>query len=234
MPPRNEPLTRSCIVSRLAMPADRMMRFVLDPEGRVVPDLRRRLPGRGVWVTARREMLAAAERKKLFSRGFRAEAKVEPGLADRVDRLLEDAALQSLSFARKAGEIVTGFAKVEAAIARDAVVAIVQAEDAGDDGRQKIEAALRRRFGRPNPVPIVRIFKSGQLDLALGRTNVIHAALLAGRASENALERVAALARFRGEDGLVGIGDGSAIEPPGNAREVRAGTGAGPAGLKTE
>ncbi|MCX5513786.1 RNA-binding protein [Kaistia algarum] len=214
MASRNEPLIRSCVVSRLAMPTDRMIRFVLDPEGRVVPDLRRRLPGRGVWVTARWEILAAAERKKVFSRGFRVEAKVEPGLADRVDSLLEDAALQSLSFARKAGEILTGFAKVEAAIARDAVIAIVQAKEAGDDGREKIEAALRRRFGKANSVPIVRIFASGQLDLALGRSNVIHAALLAGRASENAMERVATLARFRGEDGLVGIGDGSETEPP--------------------
>jgi hypothetical protein len=211
-----------------------MIRFVLDPDGQVVPDLRRRLPGRGVWVTARVEILAAAERKKLFSRGFRAEAKVEPGLAERVDRLLEDAALQSLSFARKAGEIVTGFAKVETTIARENVVAVVQAAEAGDDGREKIEAALRRRFGKANAVPTIRIFTSGQLDLALGRSNVIHAALLAGRASENAMERVAALARFRGEDGPVGIGDGSVIEPPENAREERAGSGAGPAGLKTE
>jgi uncharacterized protein len=212
---RNEPLTRSCIVTRLAMPADRMMRFVLDPEGRVVPDLRRRLPGRGVWVTARREMLAAAERKKLFSRGFRTEAKVEPDLAGRVEGLLEDQALQALSFARKAGEIVTGFMKVEAAIGRHAVVAIVQADEAGEDGREKIEAALRRRFGKVNAIPIIRIFQSGQLDLALGRSNVIHAALLAGPASENVLERVAALARFRGEDGLIGIGDdGSMIDPP--------------------
>lgn len=206
MPRRNEPLIRSCIVSRLAMPADQMIRFVLDPEGRVVPDLRRRLPGRGVWVTARREMIAAAERKKLFSRAFRCETKVDPGLDGFVDRLLEDQALQALSFARKAGEIVTGFAKTEATIARGGVVALVQAAEAAGDGREKIDAALRRRFGRADAVPILRMFQSRQLDLALGRSNVIHAALLAGRASGNVLERVAALARFRGEDGPVGAG----------------------------
>jgi len=199
----------------MAMPSDQLIRFVLDPEGEVVPDLRHRLPGRGVWVTARREMLAVAEKKKLFARGFKAEVKVEPGLADRVDGLIEQSALKSLSFARKAGEIVAGFAKVESAIGNGPLVGIVQASDAGDDGRSKIGAALRRRFGRADAVPIIRIFRSGQLDLALGRSNVIHAALLAGRASENAIERVAALARFRGEDGLVGIGDdGREIEPP--------------------
>ena len=199
----------------MAMPSDQLIRFVLDPEGKVVPDLRHRLPGRGVWVTARREMLAVAEKKKLFNRGFKAEVKVEPGLADRVDGLIEQSALKALSFARKAGEIVAGFAKVESAIGNGPLVGIVQASDAGDDGRSKIGAALRRRFGRADAVPIIRNFRSGQLDLALGRSNVIHAALLAGRASENAIERVAALARFRGEDGLVGIGDdGREIEPP--------------------
>ncbi len=81
-----------------------------------MPDLRRRLPGRGVWVTARKEIVAAAERKRLFARGFKAPVAVDPGLADRVGQLLEDGAVQAL-LARKAGELVAGFAKVEAAIA---------------------------------------------------------------------------------------------------------------------
>ncbi|MDQ0437494.1 putative RNA-binding protein YlxR (DUF448 family) [Kaistia dalseonensis] len=212
-----------------------MIRFVLDPEGQVVPDLRHRLPGRGVWVTARADMVATAEKKRLFGRGFKAEVKVEPGLAARVETLLEEAALGAISFARKAGEIVTGFAKVETAIARDPVVGLVQATEAAGDGRSKIEAALKRRFGRADAVPIIRIFRSEQLDLALGRSNVIHAALLAGRASENVIERVAALARFLGEDGLVGIGDdGRAIEPPEVPETNAPDAGALPAGQKTE
>jgi predicted RNA-binding protein YlxR (DUF448 family) len=217
------------------MPSEKLIRFVLDPEGRVVADLRHRLPGRGVWVTARADMVAQAEKKRLFSRGFKEEVKVEPGLAGRVEELLEDAALHAVSFARKAGEIVTGFAKVETAIARDAVVGIVQAKEAGDDGRSKIEAALKRRFGRADAVPILRIFRSEQLDLALGRSNVIHAALLAGRASENVLERVAALACFLGEDGLVAIGDDvGAIDAP-KVRDTNVSAMAeDPAGQKTE
>ncbi|SHF64425.1 hypothetical protein SAMN02745157_2631 [Kaistia soli DSM 19436] len=212
---RSEPTVRSCVVSRLAMPSDQLIRFVLDPEGRVVPDLRRRLPGRGVWVTARKEIVAAAEKKRLFAKGFKAAVTVEPGLADRVGMLLEDGAVQALSFARKAGEVVTGFTKVETAVAREQLAAIVQASEAADDGRTKIAAALKRRFGRTDAVPVIRIFRSEQLDLALGRSNVIHAALLAGRASENVIERVAALARFLGEDGPAGIGDdGREIEPP--------------------
>ena len=98
MPRKSEPTTRSCIVSRETMPSEQLIRFVLDPEGRVVPDLRHRLPGRGVWVTARAEMVALAEKKRLFSRGFKEEVKVEPDLAGRVEKLMEDSALQAFSF----------------------------------------------------------------------------------------------------------------------------------------
>ncbi|MET4635572.1 MULTISPECIES: RNA-binding protein [Kaistia] len=235
MPRKSEPTTRSCIVSRETMPIEKLIRFVIDPEGKVVPDLRNRLPGRGVWVTARADMVALAEKKRLFARGFKEEVTVEPGMAGRIENLLEDAALSALSFARKAGEIVTGFAKVETAIARDGVAGIVQAKEAAEDGRAKIEAALKRRFGRAGAVPTIRMFRSEQLDLALGRSNVIHAALLVGRASENVIERVAALACFLGEDGLVAIGDDvGAIDAP-QVREPNVSAMAeDPAGQKTE
>lgn len=235
MPRKSEPTTRSCIVSKEAMPSEDLIRFVIDPEGKVVPDLRHRLPGRGVWVTARADMVALAEKKRLFARAFKEEVVVEPGMAGRIENLLEDAALSALSFARKAGEIVAGFAKVETAIARDGVAGIVQAKEAADDGRAKIDAALKRRFGKAGAVPIIRIFRSEQLDLALGRSNVIHAALLKGRASENVIERVAALACFLGEDGLVAIGDDvGAIDAP-QVREPNVSAMAeDPAGQKTE
>ncbi|HET7717906.1 MAG TPA: DUF448 domain-containing protein [Bauldia sp.] len=103
MPPRNEPPTRTCIVTREALPAERLIRFVAAPDGTVVPDLRRRLPGRGVWVSADAEHIRTAERKRLFARGLGEEVKVEPGLADRVAALLKESALSALSLARKAG-----------------------------------------------------------------------------------------------------------------------------------
>lgn len=88
MPPRNEPATRTCIVKREALPTERLIRFVAAPDGTVVPDLRHRLPGRGVWVTADAAHVATAEKKRLFARGLEAEVTVEPGLADRVALLL--------------------------------------------------------------------------------------------------------------------------------------------------
>jgi predicted RNA-binding protein YlxR (DUF448 family) len=205
MPPRNEPPTRTCIVTREALPAERLIRFVAAPDGAVVPDLRRKLPGRGVWVTADAEHVRAAERKRLFSRGLGEEVKVEPGLADRVAALLRDAALSALSLARKAGSLVTGFAKVESALGEGKVVGLIHAAEAGADGVAKIEAATRRRLGAAAvDLPVIRIFDGGELDLAIGRANVIHAALLAGPAGDNVLNRVRALADFLGGDKGVG------------------------------
>lgn len=199
MPRKNEPTERQCAVTREVLPVDRLIRFVLDPEGRVVPDLKRKLPGRGVWITAARTTVLAAEKekKRVFGRGFKGEARVEPGLADWVDELMVKDALQALSMTRKAGEIVTGFSKVEAALRQNEVAGLIHASDAAEDGIRKLTAVAVSKFDAANGPQIVRLFDSAQLDLALGRSNVIHAALLAGRASENFLSRVRDLEAFR-------------------------------------
>lgn len=145
---RGEAVERTCLVTRAAGPADRLIRFVLAPDGSVVPDVAGRLPGRGVWITGRRELVEQAVRKRLFARGFRAEATADPGLADLVDRLLEDRALGSLSMARKAGLVVTGFGKVTAALQRGGVLAVIHAAEAAADGRRKILQAMSRRARR--------------------------------------------------------------------------------------
>ena len=190
--------TRLCVVTRAIKPIDAMIRFVLAPDGTVVPDLKRKLPGRGVWVTAERSVLAAAVERGAFRRGFKSNATVSKDLPTLVDRLLERSALDSLAIAHKAGEVVAGFAKVESAIAIDPIVALLHASDASADGSRKIAACLKRRFGEgPENIVTIAAFTSAQLDLALGRTNVVHAALLAGRASETVLARWLVLDRFR-------------------------------------
>lgn len=209
MPREAASATRQCLVSRETLPAEEMVRFVVAPDGSVVPDLRRELPGRGVWVTATRAAVAEAERKRLFARGFKQAVTVEPGLAERVDALMERGALQALSIARKAGTLVTGFTKVETAVNRGDVAALVTALDAAPDGVRKMRAVVLRRFGTVDTVPVIRIFASAQLDLALGSANVIHAALTAGRASDAVIDRVQRLARYRGLDVSDGF-DGNA------------------------
>jgi len=204
VPRKNEPRERRCAVTRTTLPVDRLIRFVLDPEGRVVPDLKTKLPGRGVWITAARQAVETAEtdKKKVFGRGFKADVTVEPGLAGQVDTLMIRAALQALSLTRKAGELVTGFSKVEAALRSDPVLGMIHATDAAEDGMRKLSGAAAALGKTANGCPVVRLFDSAQLDLALGRSNVIHAALLAGSASENFLSRVRELEDFRSNTAL--------------------------------
>jgi predicted RNA-binding protein YlxR (DUF448 family) len=128
---------RTCIVTRQARPPEELIRFVLDPDGRVVADLRRRLPGRGVWVTASSDLVARAAAAGAFGRAFKRQAQASPTLAAEVAALLERDALQSLSLANKAGFVTAGAAKVEALIAKDCPAALVRASDGGADGARK-------------------------------------------------------------------------------------------------
>ena len=200
--PRSAPgLERLCIVARAVRPVADMIRFVLGPDGTVVPDLKRRLPGRGVWVTATRATVAEAVRRHAFARGFKAEARVAPDLPAAVERLLERSTLDALGIVRKAGRVVAGFARVEDALAAEPVVALLHAADAGAEGARKIAAAARRHLGeQADSLAVVRLFTAAELDLALGRPNVVHAALLAGPASDGFLVRYRRLERFRTVD----------------------------------
>jgi uncharacterized protein len=190
--------TRLCIVTREVKPIDDMIRFVVGPDRTVVPDIKRKLPGRGVWVTARRSVLADAIRCKAFPRGFKADVTVLQNLPQCVEQLLERSVLDALAIARKGSAAVAGFTQVESAIETDRIVAIIHARDASADGCRKIAAAIHRRFGdRAEAIVTMAGFSSDQLDLALGRANVIHAALLAGRASDTVLARWRVLDRFR-------------------------------------
>ena len=190
---------RMCIVTRERRSPDDMIRFVADPGGVIVPDLKRRLPGRGVWVTALSDRVNEAVKRQAFARGLKSAVEVPADLALRVDFMLEHDALQSLAMANKAGRVVTGAAKVAAEIETGAVAGLVQARDGGADGARKLWQVVGRRFGdAASKVPRVELFESCQLDLALGRTNVIHAALKTGAASEAFLARCRRLTAYRG------------------------------------
>ena len=191
---------RLCIATRTLRPVSQMIRFVAGPDGAVVPDLKRRLPGRGVWVTARRDMVGQAVRRGAFGRALKGNFKAPADLPDMLDRLLASAALDALSMARKAGLVITGFAKVEASLAA-APVALLRARDAGAESGRKLAAALRRggKAGEGNEAEIIETFTSAQLDLALGRLNVVHAALVAGRPSRTFLGRWRILEFFRAD-----------------------------------
>jgi uncharacterized protein len=187
---------RRCAATGEVRCVDDMIRFVVGPDQTVVPDLKRRLPGRGLWVMARRDAVELAVRRNCFARGFKRDVSAGSELAAMTERLLERAALDALAIAHKAQRVATGFARVEKALAGERVIALLHAREAAPDGIAKLTAARERR---KDAVGIAAIdgFVSAQLDLALGRSNVIHAALLAGRESETFLARSARLLCFR-------------------------------------
>lgn len=196
---------RLCAATRAVKPVDELIRFVVGPDG-VVPDLKRKLPGRGLWVSAERATLKDAIARNVFARGFKREVRVTPELLDQTEHLLVRSALDALAIAGKSGLVAAGFAKAEAAMARDKVVGLLHASDAGADGVAKLAGALRRREDADS-IAIIKAFTTAQLDLALGRSNVVHAALLAGSANDTFLARFARLERFRtGETGQGGPG----------------------------
>jgi hypothetical protein len=197
--PRAQELERMCVATRTVRPVADMIRFVIGPDGEAVPDLKRKLPGRGVWVTATQDALSDAVKRKALARGFKREVRLPADLVVRTGELLERAALDALAMAGKAGLVATGFTRVEAALAREKVVALLHAAEAAADGVRKLDAALRRRLEH-DPIVTIGILTSAQLDLAFGRPNVVHAALLAGPPSDTFLARLRRLERFRAGD----------------------------------
>ena len=192
---------RTCIVTGRKGPPEAMIHFALSPGGDVVADLRRKLPGRGVWTMPNHRIVNEAVRKQAFSRGFKTKAAAALDLAARVDAMMEQDALQFLSIVNKAGLVVTGAAKVEEAIRGGALLALIHASDGAADGTAKLERIARGRLGgEADQLARINLFSSGQLDLALGRTNVIHAALGAGEASAAFLYRARRLADYRSNE----------------------------------
>jgi uncharacterized protein len=188
-----------CVATRTVRPVSDLIRFVVGPDGDVVADIKSKLPGRGIWVTATRGALASAIKRKAFARGFKRDVRLASDLVERTERLLERAVLDALAIAGKAGLVATGFAKTEAALEHGDVIALLHASGAAADGLRKLEAAARRR--RPDAPPVVIGFlNAAELDLALNRPNVVHAALLAGPVSETFLARCRRLERFRAGD----------------------------------
>ena len=198
---------RMCAVTRAVRPIDELIRFVVSPQGEVIPDLKRKLPGRGLWVSASAQAVAEAVRRNQFSKGFKRDVRAAPNLAADTEKLLVRGAIEALAMAAKAGQVISGFGKVEDALrqrnAQAQIGALIHASDGAADGIRKLDAVVRQNAGNngeSREFPVVTVLTSEQLDLALGRSNVIHAALLAGPASKTFLSRSHILVRYRMAD----------------------------------
>jgi len=193
---------RLCALSRTPKPAEELIRFVASPDGTLVPDLQRRLPGRGVWVEATRTAVAAAVRKKVFARSLKQSVTLPDDLPGLVERLLVQRVVEALSLANKAGLLVAGFAKVDDLIVQGRAAVLLHAADAAVDGVEKLDRkfkALTQNEGRE--AAIVRELAGAEMSLAMGRPNVVHAAASDGGASRRIMQAAERLRRYRAGGG---------------------------------
>jgi predicted RNA-binding protein YlxR (DUF448 family) len=194
---------RMCAVTRQVRPIDELIRFVVAPSGEVVADLKRKLPGRGLWVAATHKAVAEAVRRNQFGKGFKRDVRAATTLPKDTENLLVRSLIEALAMAAKAGQVVSGFTKAEGALQQHQAVALIHAADGAADGIRKLDAVARQNAGNSDnspEFPVIHVLTSEQLDLALGRSNVIHAALLPGAASKTFLSRSQVLVRYRMAD----------------------------------
>jgi len=189
---------RCCIVTRTVLPEEKLVRFVIDPQAQVVPDVAAKLPGRGIWVSADRATLERAVAKGHFSRAARTPVTVTNDIVNRVENLLVQRMCGDLGLARRAGQLVLGFDNVARALAGPCPPAVlIEASDGADDGRRRLLG-----MGKHAAVTVIACLTRAELSLALGRENVVHAALKSGRLSVRLAADAGRLGGFRSRQGV--------------------------------
>lgn len=184
---------RKCLATGEVQPKGGLVRFVMGPDGQVVPDVVGKLPGRGVWVSASRAALDMAVKKKLFARGFKAQVSVPDDLVDQVEQLLARRLIDLISLARKSGDAVAGYEKVKDLLAKEDARVLIQASDGSARGKTKLSTP---HFGT-----YVGWLTADELGMAFGRQTVIHAAVASGGLSQRVVEEAQRLKGMRMTDG---------------------------------
>ncbi len=185
--PEKGPLRR-CIVTRESGPKEGMVRFVLDPERRVVPDLEGRLPGRGMWLSADADVLERAVKRGAFAKAARGAVHVPPDLRARIEDGLTRRIRDLIGFARRGGQAVCG---------RQAVLEWLRAGRAG----LLVEAAdgsptERARLVGGRDTPVVSPLPAAALGAVFGRDHAVHVAIAPGRLADAIAGEAKRLAGF--------------------------------------
>ncbi len=186
---------RRCIATEEVMPDARLVRFVLDPQGSIVPDLEAKLPGRGYWVSADRSAIDRVVTRRLFAKVAGQDVNASADLAARTETGLVQRMLSYLGLARRCGDLVLGFDRIERQIrGTEPPAVIIEAREAGADGRKKLQVAAKATGYIPF---VIGAFSNGELSLSLGRENAVHAAVKPGRIAERLIFEAARLKGFR-------------------------------------
>ena len=201
---------RTCILTRRAAPRDELIRLALGPDNEVAPDVRAKAPGRGAWIGVDRPALEAAlakgKLKAALARAFKAEVRVPADLPERTEAALRQVVLDRLGLEARAGHLVTGSEKIETAARRGQVHLLIHAADAADDGSRRLAQALRVGLGDGPGEREGLVFPLGRaiLSLALGRDNVVHAAIVDGAAASRVRQAIARWRAFIGPEAGLG------------------------------
>ena len=135
--PERGPLRR-CVITREQGERERMLRFVIGPERRVVPDLAARLPGRGIWLSARADVVENAKLRGAFARAARGPVIVPADLLALLQAGLAGRVGDFVGFARRAGEAVAGFTKAREWLVSGRAVLVLEASDGSVDERARL------------------------------------------------------------------------------------------------
>lgn len=193
---------RMCIVTRESGPAEELIRFVAGPDGTVVPDLKRALPGRGCSVKASRALVDQAVKKQLFAHALKSDVKALPELGAQVDHLLVMQLAGMMNMARKAGQFLSGTMKVDDAVRTGRALAVFHATDAAGDGIRKItqaRTAVKFMMDEEEEIPAFRLISFEEMQGLMGDNAFIHAVALAGQAGEGVVKRAKLLETYRGD-----------------------------------
>ena len=200
-PGQDQSPLRRCIVTGDTQPPDGMVRFVVGPEGLLCPDLGRELPGRGIWVGCRRNLVDRAVKKRLFARAAKGPVTVPDDMADQVESVMVRRCLDLLGLGKRAGQLTLGSEKVRAVLRKDFTAIAITAADGAENGRRKLLSGDPDRLnasGHPDRY-VVDLFTVAELSLVLGRENVVHAVLRKGGLTDRFLNESRQLRKFRGE-----------------------------------
>ena len=181
--------TRKCIVSGMVYDKAQLLRFTVTPDGLVVPDFKKRLPGKGVYVLNSKKALQKAVDANLFAKALKLKAKAGGELMEQVENLLRKQALDAVSLARKAGDLISGMDKVVEALKKSKAAFLLEASDAGEDGHHRIMSYAK-------DIEIFSLFKIEELDKELAKENTVHLAFVKGNVAKMVREAFVRLTSF--------------------------------------
>jgi predicted RNA-binding protein YlxR (DUF448 family) len=188
---------RRCIVTGETGDRPALLRFVVGPDGAIVPDIDARLPGRGLWLLPRRDIVERAVAKRLFSRAARRPVEVPQGLADRIEALLARRCCDTLGLARRAGLAVAGFERVSEAVRRGDAALLLLALDGAEAGRRRLTALARGADS-------ASVLDAAEQGAAFGHDRAVFVAVGSGPLSSRLLLDLGRLAGFRSAAVLTG------------------------------